>query len=84
MTTLKRVKKVYGTLTLELKAECQKQYLEMWHLGYDSTLIHKQIAKRHFKGYTRIVQIIEARKLTKGLKRNCSSLDHIVIETQKA
>ena len=66
---VRKIKKTYKTRTPELKQKIQADFLEFWHQGYSTDLIFERLEKIHFLGPSRIKQLVEARKITKGLKR---------------
>jgi len=68
--TAKKVRKIYRKDKEDFHKLLQKEFLENWHKGYDSNLILQKLAKKHFKCYSRVCQIVKKESLVKGLTRS--------------
>lgn len=47
----------------------QAMYLERWLKGYETGVILRYLGRKYFKSYSRITQLVQPTKLTKGLTR---------------
>ncbi len=70
MVIERKIVKKYKTFTSSIQKKIQEEYLQLWHIGISRDIIMKTLCERNFLSNSRITQLVNSRKLTKGLKRN--------------
>ena len=55
---------------IAIKKDMQEIYLDRWHKGYETGIILRYLGRRFYKSYSRVTQIVQPSKLTKGLTRD--------------
>ena len=70
MVIERKIVKKYKTYTSSIKKKIENEYLQLWHQGISQEIIMKTLCDRNYLSKSRILQLVNSRKLTKGLKRN--------------